>query len=32
MHEFLLFFVGFLLVVLGMQIIADWGGPPSDND
>jgi hypothetical protein len=32
MQEFLLFFVAFLLVVLGMQIIADWGGPPNDND
>lgn len=32
MQEFLLFFVAFLLVVLGMEIIANWGGPPSGHD
>lgn len=31
-EEFLLFLTGFLLVTMGIDIIANWGGPPNGDD
>lgn len=32
MEEFFLVLVGFLMVVMGIDIIANWGGGPNDLD